>query len=126
MSKYRKGNIVKATVTGIESYGVFVSFDEYYKGLIHISEITDKFVRNITDFVEVGDIINVRILDASNKSNQLRLSAKDVNDDLYKNKPKKIKETVFGFYLLKSALPSWIEEKMKEINKKNQNSLDNH
>ena len=32
MSKYRKGNIVKATVTGIESYGVFVSFDEYYKG----------------------------------------------------------------------------------------------
>ena len=44
MSKYRKGNIVKATVTGIESYGVFVSFDEYYTGLIHISEISNNFV----------------------------------------------------------------------------------
>lgn len=125
MNKYKKGDIVKARITATKNYGAFASIDEEYSGLIHISEITDKFVRNITDFVEVGDIINVRILDASNKSNQLRLSAKDVNDDLYKNKPKKIKETVFGFYLLKSALPSWIEEKIKEINKKNQNSLDN-
>ena len=41
MSKFRKGNIIKATVTGIESYGVFVSSDEYYTGLIHISEISD-------------------------------------------------------------------------------------
>ena len=39
MADYKKGKVVKATVTGIESYGVFVSLDEYYSGLIHISEI---------------------------------------------------------------------------------------
>ena len=33
-------------------------------------------------------------------------------------KDRKLKETVFGFYLLKQALPKWIEEKMEEINKK--------
>ena len=43
-----------------------------------------------------------------------------------KSRAEKIKETVFGFYLLKSALPGWIEEKMKEISKNSQNSLDNH
>ena len=39
MSKYKIGNVVKGTVTGIETYGAFVSLDEYDSGLIHISEI---------------------------------------------------------------------------------------
>lgn len=118
MSKYKKGDVVKARITAIERYGAFASLDDEYSGLIHISEITEKFVRDITDFVEIGDVINVKILDMSKANNQLRLSAKSVNDNLFKNKRKKIKETVFGFYLLKSALPNWIEEKMEEINRK--------
>lgn len=119
MNKYKKGDVVKARITAIEKYGAFAAIDDEYSGLIHISELTDKFVKNITDFVEIGDIINVRILDASRNKNQLKLSAKEVNGDLYKNKENHIKETVFGFYLLKSALPNWIKEKMEEINKKN-------
>lgn len=118
MDKYKKGDVVKARITAIEKYGAFASLDDEYSGLIHISEITDKFVKNITDFVEIGDIINVKVLDASKNKNQLKLSAKEVNGDLYKNKKTYIKETVFGFYLLKSALPNWIREKMEEINKK--------
>ena len=118
MYKYKKGDVIKARVTAIEKYGAFASIDEEYSGLIHISEFTDKFVRNINDYVEIGDVINVKILDCSNKKNQLKLSAKEVNKDLYKNKRRKIKETVFGFYLLKTALPNWVKEKMKEIDKK--------
>lgn len=116
--KYKKGDIVDAKIISIEKYGVFASLDEEYSGLIHISEITDKFVKDITDFLEIGDVIKVKVLDNSNKPNQLKLSAKEVNGDLYKGKSKKIKETVFGFYLLKTALPKWIDEKMKEIEKK--------
>lgn len=119
MNKYKKGDVVKAKITAIEKYGAFASIDDEYSGLIHISELTDKFVRTISDFVEIGDVINVKILDASKAKNQLKLSAKEVNDDLYKNKKRKIKETIFGFYLLKSALPTWIKQKMEEINKKN-------
>ena len=49
MTKYKKGSIIRGTVTGIETYGVFVSCDEYYSGLIHISEISYSYVKNITD-----------------------------------------------------------------------------
>ena len=78
MSKYRKGNIVKATVTGIESYGVFVSFDEYYTGLIHISEISNNFVKDITDYVNIGDVISVKILEIDDEEGHLKLSIKDI------------------------------------------------
>lgn len=117
MTKYKEGDVVKARITAIEKYGAFASLDDEYSGLVHISEITEKFVRDITDFVEVGDIVNVKILAIPEEHNQLKLSIKDLNDDLHKNKRKKIKETVFGFYLLKTALPNWIKEKMEEINK---------
>ena len=117
MTKYKEGDIVKAKITAIEKYGAFASIDEEYSGLIHISELTEKFVRDITEYVEIGDEINVKILLIPEEHNQLRLSAKDVNGDLHKSKRKKIKETVFGFYLLKTALPGWISKKMEEINK---------
>lgn len=117
MIKYKEGDVSKARITAIERYGAFAALEDGYSGLIHISELTDKFVRNITDFVEVGDVINVKILNVPHEKNQLRLSAKGVNGDLYKSKRGKIKESVFGFYLLKLALPGWIDEKMEEINK---------
>ena len=49
MSKYEVGKIVIGCVTGVENYGIFVSLDEYYSGLIHISEISTKFVKDIND-----------------------------------------------------------------------------
>ena len=59
MAKYEKGKIVKGVVSGIEAYGAFVALDEYYTGLIHISEISHGYVRRITDYINIGDIINV-------------------------------------------------------------------
>ena len=49
MLKYEKGKIVTGHVTGIEKYGIFVNLDEFYSGLIHISEISDGFVKDIND-----------------------------------------------------------------------------
>lgn len=118
MIRYKEGDIVKAKITAIEKYGAFAALDNDYSGLIHISELTEEYVRDITDYIEVGDEINVKILELPRQRNQLKLSAKGANNDLHKNNRKKIKETVFGFYLLKSALPNWIEKKMEEINKK--------
>lgn len=117
MNKYKEGDIVQARITAIEKYGAFALIDEEYSGLIHISEITENYVKDITDYIEVGDMVTVRIVSIPGEHNQLRLSIKGLNDGLHKSKRKKIKETVFGFYLLKSALPNWIKEKMEEINK---------
>ena len=68
MSKYEVGNIVTGNVTGIEKYGIFVSLDEYYSGLIHISEISDNFVRDVNDYVKYGDTIKAKIIEVDDDS----------------------------------------------------------
>lgn len=117
MTKFTKGKVIRGTVTGIESYGVFVSCDDYYTGLIHISELSHNFVKNITDFVNIGDIIYVEILDVDEELGHLKLSVKNID---YKKKvfirKKRINETSLGFKTLEYKLPIWIEEAMKKIN----------
>lgn len=118
MTKYEKGKIVKGTVTGITNYGIFVSFDEYYSGLIHISEISNDFVKNINDYAKIGDIISTRILDAEPNSCHLKLSIKDIGYAKKKVIHKHvINETPSGFLTLKANLPIWIEKNLK--NQKN-------
>ena len=115
MSKIKKGRIIRGTVSGIESYGVFVSCDDYYTGLIHISEISHGFVKNITDYVKIGDLIYVEVLDVDEELGHLKLSIKNI--EYKKNiviKRKKIKETSLGFKTLEYKLPIWIEESIKK------------
>ena len=54
------GDIVLARVTGIKDYGFFVKVGDY-DGLCHLSQISNDFVENVTDFVNVGDDIYVLI-----------------------------------------------------------------
>lgn len=115
MASYKRGMIVKGAVTGLAPYGIFVSLDEFYSGLIHISEISHNYVKNISDFVNIGDIIYVEILDVDEKLAQLKLSIKNIN---YKGTGKfkryKIKETSSGFRTLKAKLPYWIKENIRK------------
>ena len=62
MTKIKEGEIVEGLVTGIEQYGIFVSLDEYYSGLIHISEISDGFVKDVNNYVNIGETIKVKVL----------------------------------------------------------------
>ena len=118
MSKYKKGKIVKGIVSGIESYGAFITLDEYYTGLIHISEISHGFVKNINDFLNIGETIYVQILEVDEVSNHLKLSIKNIE---YKpntiNKRKKIVETNLGFKTLSYKLPKWINDSLETIKK---------
>ena len=124
MGKYVKGKIVKGTVTCIEPYGAFMSFDEYYTGLIHISEISKGFVKNIHDFINVGDHIYVEILDIDEEEAHLKLSIKNINYKINgKLKKSRIVETQSGFTTLEKNLPVWIEKELKKI-KKTSNSID--
>lgn len=114
MSKYKKGRIVKGVVSGIEKYGIFIKFDEFFNGLVHISEVSHSFVKDIHTYVSIGDIIYVEILDVDEKNSQLKLSIKNIN---YRKKPsinkRKIEETEHGFLTLQQMLPIWIEKKLK-------------
>ena len=80
MAEYRTGSIVKCQVTGIEKYGAFVNIDGIYSGLIHISEISNGFVKDINDFLQIGEIIYTQILDVDEENNRLKLSIKNIFD----------------------------------------------
>ena len=117
MTKYEKGKILTGYVTGIESYGIFVGLDEYYSGLIHISEISNSFVRNLNDYVNVGETIKVKVVETDTDNYRVKLSIKDIDYRITKKKTNKIKETSLGFSTLESNLPIWVESKIEEMNK---------
>ena len=119
MKNYKVGDVVKGTVTGIEDYGIFLSFDDDTTGLIHISEISDSFVRNVSDYAKIGDEIEARIIDYSANDKHLKLSIKEFEDaHVFEKQIHGIVETKSGFDNLKKELPSWIETKENEMSKK--------
>lgn len=119
MSIYEKGDFIRGTIIAIEPYGAFVSCDEYYTGLIHISEITDGFVKNINDYVSVGQVVYCKILDVDEENGHLKLSVRNSHDNLKKRiRRVMIKETPRGFKSLAYNLPIWIEESLKKIQNK--------
>ena len=62
MKNYSEGDIVTGIVTGIEDYGIFLSFDNNKSGLVHISEISNSFVKNVNDYANINDSLTVKIL----------------------------------------------------------------
>lgn len=118
MNQYKKGEIVTGCVTGIEKYGIFVSLDDYYSGLIHISEISDFFVKNPADYVYIGETIKALVIDDSDiDSYHVKLSIKNIDYKFSKRRNRKIIETSKGFSTLKRLLPVWISQKTKEMQK---------
>lgn len=117
MLKYEKGKIVTGQVTGIEKYGIFVSLDQFYSGLIHISEISDGFVKNINDYVNIGETIKAKVVETDDKLYHVKLSIKNMKYRTVKKIEFKLKEVARGFDPLEEKLPTWIEDKVNE-NKK--------
>lgn len=109
--KYNVGDIIKGQVTGILKYGIFVNIDPYYNGLIHISEVSNEFVKNINDYVSIGETIYCQVLEVDDINLHLKLSIKDINYK-FNNDNAVIKETRTGFLPLKENLDVWINEKL--------------
>ncbi len=121
MDKIEIGKIVNATITGIESYGAFFSSDDNFTGLIHISEISDDFVRNISDYLCVGEKIKIKVLDVDFEKKHIKASIKHIN---YRNEENsRIIETLHGFETLKQLLPKWIKSKITEIENETDKSI---
>lgn len=112
MPKYKKEDIVKGKVTGIENYGIFLSLEDDYIGLIHISEISDKFVKNIFDYVQLNETISCKVLEADESSKRLKLSIKNFD---YRIEDKKKWEDENGFSPLREKLPEWIADYKEKL-----------
>ena len=116
MEPYKIGMVVTGYVTGIKEYGIFVHLDEQVSGLIHISEISDKFVRDINYFVTVGETIRVKVL-GKDQQNHYQLSIKDIDYRIMRKRGSKIEETNSGFKNLAMNLDHWIKEKEQLLKK---------
>jgi small subunit ribosomal protein S1 len=76
ISKYKVGDIVDGSVQKIVPYGAFIRLGEGLNGLVHISEMSDKLVKNPEDIVKFGQDIKVKILSISSTERHLGLSLK--------------------------------------------------
>lgn len=122
MVKYKAGNIVDCVVSGIADYGIFCNLEDYYSGLIHISEISNGYVSDINNVLKIGDHIKAKILAVDGENLKLKLSIKDLPKFRKKKYSKrKIVESGSGFGILKDNLDKWIDEALiKEEKRKDE------
>jgi len=73
------GSKVKGKVTGITNFGAFVEINDKKTGLVHISEVADSYVKDINDYLSVGDEIKVKIINVE-KDGKIGLSIKKAKD----------------------------------------------
>lgn len=114
---FNLGDIIEVTVTGIENYGIFVSVNDEYTGLIHISEIDNNFVKDINDYVKIGEKIYANIIGIDHDNKHLNLSIKNMNYNDNENGTRNIKESISGFLPLHNKLDEWIKESYDKLKK---------
>ena len=128
--EFQVGDIMVGEVTGIQNYGAFIRFPNDETGLIHISEISSFFVRDVGDFVKLGQHVSVKIIDIVPNKNLYRLSLKQVaerrrqnirkmNGSLTVNRKKKVVISHVDFEPLKVKLPEWVEIELNKIKEEN-------
>ena len=72
----KEGQILTGTVRNIVDFGAFVDVGVKHDGLVHISEMSDSFVKNPSDIVSVGDIVKVKVIDIDKERQKVKLSMK--------------------------------------------------
>ncbi|WMC19667.1 MAG: polyribonucleotide nucleotidyltransferase [Enterobacteriaceae bacterium PC38] len=75
-SEIEVGNIYKGKVTKIVDFGAFLSINGYKEGLVHISQITNKYVKNVSDYLKINQEILVKVIEIDNQG-KIKLSIKD-------------------------------------------------
>jgi len=117
---YKVGDIVEGKITHIKPYAFFLKFDEQTRGLLHISEISNSFIKDIERYGEIGKSLKVKILEIDEKDNFLRVSYKKVED----NPPLEKKNSALindiradkqEFKAVEEKIPEWIENTLKKM-----------
>ena len=118
--KYEVGDVLTGKVTGIQPYGAFIALDDHTQGLVHISEITYGFVKDVHDYLQVGEEVRVKVLEIDASSSKISLSIRALQEVPPQRKkdftPRKtLQEKVDesdanGFLSLKNKLQDWIDQ----------------
>ncbi|MDO4438224.1 MAG: Tex family protein [Eubacteriales bacterium] len=74
----KPGMVLKATIRNVIDFGAFADIGVHQDGLIHISELSDKFIRHPMEVVKVGDIVDVKVLDVNIQKKRIALTMKGI------------------------------------------------
>ncbi len=126
--KFEVGSVVTGTVKGIQPYGAFVALDENTQGLVHISEVTHGFVKDVNEHLKVGQEVQVKVLSVDEAAGKISLSIRATEEaPVQQERPakkapaQKRQATVVstsapeeGFNTLKDKLQEWIEQSSRQ------------
>lgn len=85
------GNILPGKVTGITNFGAFVDLGNRKTGLVHISEVSNSYIKDIKDVLTVGDEVQVKVMEISGDgkvSLSIRRASADSSEEKLEEKPK--------------------------------------
>lgn len=100
--QFEVGSITEGNITGIKNFGAFVELQNGKTGLVHISEISNAFVKEIKDYLKEGDKVKVKVINVSPEG-RVELSIKqasggsvaaDTKNDFIKREEPKVKSSV--------------------------------
>ncbi|MCI2057056.1 MAG: RNA-binding transcriptional accessory protein [Oscillibacter sp.] len=81
MKDLKPGMVLTGTVRNVIDFGVFVDIGVHQDGLVHISQVADKFVKHPSEVVAVGDVVKVIVLEVDEKKKRISLSMRQVPKD---------------------------------------------
>jgi S1 RNA binding domain protein len=114
-NEFKVGDVLEVEVIKIHNFGAVVKLPRDKRGLIHISQVSDNFVKNINDYLKIGDKVKARIK---------KISADGKIDLSLKKKEKavtpmpKAKEKEFGFFGLGEKMDEFLKRKEKGTSSK--------
>ena len=121
---YQVGQLVIGKVYNVKPYALFMSFEDGVTGLLHISEISDSFVRDIEKYGSVGDEIKVKILSIDKENGFLRVSYKAIPEEerysTHNSSSRSIPQfDEADFTDLEEKLPEWINATLEKAKGEN-------
>ncbi|OPJ56887.1 S1 domain-containing post-transcriptional regulator GSP13 [Alkalithermobacter paradoxus] len=80
-NKFEINSIVTGKIIDIKPFGAFVALDEETKGLVHISQVSHGFVKDINEHLTIGQEVKVKILSIDESTGKISLSIRDANPE---------------------------------------------
>ena len=78
MKDLKEGMVLKGTVRNVIDFGVFVDIGVHQDGLVHISQITDRYIKHPLEAVSVGDIVDVKVMSVDLKRKRIQLTMRGI------------------------------------------------
>lgn len=109
----KEGEVVEGVVKTITNFGAFVDLGDGVTGLVHISEVSEGYVKDISEFLEQNQKVKVRVLAVDEENKKITLSIKKANETKKREYQPKVQEMSFEDRLSKFLKDS--EERQSEV-----------